>query len=579
MRATCDIHLCKVPISVTNQLSFKTKNAQEDYFKSKVRYSYEKCSYQPRTAVLKIPTYVDAIQDVNYGYFDNEYDGNEKRFYFFICQKNYTNKGTTEIVIQIDVWQTWYWQIRYGQCFIERCHVSNDKIGANTIPEDFELGDYLCEAKYWSECTCGEMVYFLATSEYDDTEQMGGIFGKTYSGFKLIYYDERHINDMSQYIGQLCQDGKGDSIAFIFAYPKNMLPKEFDNGDICGGFSGVLEKYIKFSYSNFENTFIFKDTEYRPYNNKLLTYPYNFLTITNPEGGNVIIKFELFDSLDDIQFQITSVLTKNPTFECTPMHYANTNYAISDSISMAPFGLCSWNNDNYANWYAQHKNSINAQSINATASYNSSKAVNTNNYNNALDNNNTSMYKGLINTAGGVIGNLSHGNFGGALISGVQGGANTYLDYQQGKRNANNDLSNSNLLNTTNYQNTIRGLMASVKDAQVQPNTCKGDTSSCGLDMARDTACFYFKQTMIKPEYAKMIDMYFQMYGYAVNLIDYPVLKSRKKWNYIKTINSNIYGEIPFDDIQMLNAIFDNGFTLWHDEDYMFNYAQDNPIV
>ena len=103
MRAICDIHLCKVPISVTNQLSFKTKNAQEDYFKSKVRYSYEKCSYQPRTAVLKIATYVDAIQDVNYGYFDNEYDGNEKRFYFFICQKNYTNKGTTEIVIQIDV--------------------------------------------------------------------------------------------------------------------------------------------------------------------------------------------------------------------------------------------------------------------------------------------------------------------------------------------------------------------------------------------------------------------------------------------------------------------------------------------
>ena len=54
---------------------------------------------------------------------------------------------------------------------------------------------------------------------------------------------------------------------------------------------------------------------------------------------------------------------------------------------------------------------------------------------------------------------------------------------------------------------------------------------------------------------------------------------SRKKWNYIKTVDCNIYGEIPFEDKQQLELMFDNGFTLWHKERYMFNYDQENPIV
>ena len=153
------------------------------------------------------------------------------------------------------------------------------------------------------------------------------------------------------------------------------------------------------------------------------------------------------------------------------------------------------------------------------------------------------------------------------------------LDYTQASKNASNDLSNSVLLNNTSYQNEIRSIVGSVKDAQVQPNTAKGDTSSSGLDLARDTATFFLEQTHIKPEYARIIDMYFQMFGYQVNTVKKPNLRGRARWNYVKTVNCTTYGEIPHEDTDELNNIFNNGLTIWHKESYMYKYDVENPII
>ena len=582
MLARSDIHLCKVPLSYTNQLSFNNIEEQKEYFEKNTICSFENCSYQPRGALIRIPKYVDEIQECNYGYYKNYYKGVEKTYYFYIAQKDYQNEGVTNLTVVLDVFQTWYFEMFYGMCFVEREHIDNDEIGKNTYPEDFELGDYICEAKTWTPSLCGEVAYCLAVSDYSSDDfvgSVGGIFGKQYSGFMIFIYYRDTINDLTNKIKEYCDAGKGDAIAFIFTYPKNMLNANFDSGDCVAGWENTNQAFFNCNDFLNLNSISFKNVNYTPYNKKLFTYPYNFIKVENPNGGNVIYKIENFDDYNNIEFQIDGVFTQNPVFSLTPKNYCNVNYNFADSISLQSFGLCSWNNDNYANWFAQHQNTLNSESKNARMSFQANGAVAQRNYNNALDNNNTSMYKGVVNTVGGVVGNALSGNLGGALIGGVTGGINTYLDYQQGKRNAKNDLGNTDLLNTTNYQNSIRSLMASVKDAEVQPNSCRGDTSSAGLDLSRDTACFYIKQMSIKPEYAKKIDMYFQKYGYQINQIKYPNMFSRKKWNYIKTVDSNIYGEIPFEDKQQLEAMFDNGFTLWHKEKYMFNYDQENPIV
>ena len=573
-----NITLCSVPITPTHQIDFKSKSSQYDYFREKGVANFPNCSYQARSSTIRIKGYVDKYNECNYGFYTNTYRGTTKTFYFWILQREYVAKEVCELIIQIDVIQTWLFDMEFSPCVIERCHVTNDKIGSNTFPEDFELGDYVSHNRKPITTLQGEPCFFLGITDASYT--MGGIFGRTYSGFGVIYYDYKDVDKMSNFIKDLANEGKADAIAFIFSFPKKLMQLNYSSGDFISGSEGVQQALETFNWGTEQgNSFEWQGDTYQPYNNKLYTYPFNFITVRNSSGSNIVLKLENFTNPNDIMFRIEGVLTQSPTITMTPLNYCNKKVSIEDSISMNDFGLCSWNNDNYSNWFAQHQNTINAQSTNATAGYNATGAVSRNNYNNALDNNTTGMYKGFINTGVGVVNSLASGNIFGAVTSGAGGVANTMLDYGQGKRNASNDLSNTNLMNTTNYQNQMRSILASVQDAQVQPNTCKGDTRASGLDMARDTATFWIEQTSIKPEYARIIDSYFQMYGYQVNRLMEVKFRTRQKWNFIKTINSNCVGNIPRDDIEEINYLLNNGLTFWHDEKYMYKYNEENTII
>ena len=571
--AVSSITLCKVPISPTHQIDFSSKTEQFEYFRSNAKYTYEKCNYQARKGTMRVKGYVDKLKECNYGYYTNTYNGTSKTYYFWIVQKNFLARETTELTIQIDVFQTWLFDIYFKPCFIERCHTKTDNLDEHTLPEDFELGNYVATDRKAVECLQGNPCFFVAITDV----VQGALFGKTYSGYSLYYFDFEDRNEMTNLIQQKCDEGHADAIAFIFSFPKGLIRGNFSSGDCIVGSLGTESQTFDYGIDD-RGVFKHRGKSYIPYNNKLLTYPYNFITVKNSSGGNIILKWEDFDQTGTLHFKIEGVLTQNPTITMTPKNYCGKEYSYEDSISMRDFGLCSWNNDNYGNWLAQHSNTISAQSKNAISSFRTNSIVAENNYNNALSNRDTQMYKGAINTMINTAENLGHLNFLGAIGSGVGGGANTYLDYKQNTRNANNDLENTNLLNTTNYQNTIRSLTASVQDAQVQPNTCKGDTSSCGLDVARDSATFFIENTKIKPEYAKIIDMYFQMYGYQVNTVERPNFKTREKWNYIKTVNCNVYGTVPHEDLQAIDQLFNNGLTIWHDESYMFNYDTKNEV-
>lgn len=141
--AISNITLCRVPITPTNQLDFSTESEQLSYFSSKAVKNITNCRYQPRTGQIKITGYVDSLRNCNYGYYTNSYQGVEKTYYFWIVAKNYLAREVTALTIQIDVFQTWQFDINFNSCMIEREHVDNDGYGLNTIPEDFELGDYV----------------------------------------------------------------------------------------------------------------------------------------------------------------------------------------------------------------------------------------------------------------------------------------------------------------------------------------------------------------------------------------------------------------------------------------------------
>lgn len=115
--------------------------------------------------------------------------------------------------------------------------------------------------------------------------------------------------------------------------------------------------------------------------------------------------------------------------------------------------------------------------------------------------------------------------------------------------------------------------------ASLQPDQAKGHTGTGSLHVASNTLDFFISQMTIKAEFAKRIDDFFTMFGYKVNALKVPELHSRKYWNYIQTIDINIEGYIPTDDMKQLKKLFDSGITLWHNPNNMLNYNLDNSII
>lgn len=114
----------------------------------------------------------------------------------------------------------------------------------------------------------------------------------------------------------------------------------------------------------------------------------------------------------------------------------------------------------------------------------------------------------------------------------------------------------------------------SLTPPQAEGNINAGDvTSSCNRNV------FYFEVKSIKKEMAKIIDDYFSMYGYKTNEVKIPNITGRRNWNYVKTINCNLEGNIPQMDLQKIKQMFNEGVTLWHNSSTFLDYTQTNDIL
>ena len=80
-----------------------------------------------------------------------------RAYYYFITGVNYIAPDTTEFIIQLDVWQSFGYGVKFGNCFIERGHVgiANELSFTNygrdylTTPEGFDLGsEYMITKQY-----------------------------------------------------------------------------------------------------------------------------------------------------------------------------------------------------------------------------------------------------------------------------------------------------------------------------------------------------------------------------------------------------------------------------------------------
>ena len=83
----------------------------------------------------------------------------------------------------------------------------------------------------------------------------------------------------------------------------------------------------------------------------------------------------------------------------------------------------------------------------------------------------------------------------------------------------------------------------------------------------------------IREEYAKVCDNFLTMFGYKVNRVGLPHLHVRQYYDYIKTIDVNIEGDIPEFDLNEIRKMFNNGIRFWHNTTYYLDFSVNNSII
>lgn len=117
--------------------------------------------------------------------------------------------------------------------------------------------------------------------------------------------------------------------------------------------------------------------------------------------------------------------------------------------------------------------------------------------------------------------------------------------------------------------------IASQEDMRNRPDIMNGVPQGNDL-LYSGAAGVFISQETCRLEYIVMIDEYFTHYGYLINETRRPLLQNRINFDYIKTRDINIVGDIPQEDINELESLFNNGLTIWHNHNTFGDYSVAN---
>ena len=536
-----DIYLLKCPLEIDslNQLDFASATAQYNYFQSLPKVLMDDATYVRKESRIYFEGSYDTLCTYNYCMYRNTNYSN-KWFYAFVSDMRYESNNSISADLTTDVFQTWLFDIVYHRSFIERGIIPKnaDLIGAYNLQEDFELGDYITNDTYWIGDLSDTMLVVGSTADYVDINvSSNGIYQNVPSGcgYYMFNLTNTGINEARNWIQTLTNNTKESAVISMFVAPKIFSTQTTitDGTKITNSYTPSQDDYSIYTETTTLDT-------YTPHNNKLYQYPYYFISVTNGAGGQSIIKSELWNSNKGItstthKFRVIGALTPGCSIIGVPLDYAgHVGEAWDESIPLGKYPSCNWSTDQYVNWQTQ----------------------------NGL-NNSWQEFTGIAQSVTGA-GQLASA-IGGAVAGGgawseasgdiVKGGSNYFGGLYQ--------------ITDAIYQRHL----ASLIPAQFKGNTNVGDVWN-----SAEQITFKFDFKSIKRDSARRIDQYFDMYGYKICLLAdiHGYMTTRSNWNFIKTIDVNLTGNIPQNDLQRIKNLFNNGFTIWHDPTHFLDYTQTN---
>lgn len=479
---------------------------------------------------VKVPYNEMAMLDINYLAFCNHGYSSEWVF-CFVTSIEWRSAHTTTVHFELDIFQNNFYKCSFSRCFVERSHVpkSQDTIGGNLMPESFETGENYV-ADWTSKAYPPSNICMYVSKETQNDAVEGALVNNVYRAAKLIH-DKNPLN-INTKIDDMTGSGLSDAILNLFMAPDICIAAEEEPG------KNEESVIIDFSSINwFEG--------YKPKNNKLYTYPYIYLAVDNNEGQAVTYRFEYSDDDNhDLQFSIIGCLCTSPAILLLPWNYNGAGLNYMEIMTMANFPECAFQSDTYRAWFAQNRNSIIAAQNAVYDSYQVSEH---------------GIYTNMLGNLGSAVTQVMAGN----RLAAAPGVAALVSGQQQ--------------LNALDVSagNQLRSQMAQRKDKRVLPPTIHSKIMNSNINAAYNMNKFDFYCMSIRSQYAHIIDDYWTAYGYPIYRIQMPNIRSRQSWNYIKTSNCTLHGNVDLAQLAALRNIFNNGVTVWHTDD-VGNYSLSN---
>lgn len=527
---------CPLDSRYENTAFFETEDRQISYFDSLTYYLINYQTYQRSdNNKIRIAKSIDDVYDVNYMAFKNTNYEN-KWFYAFVTDITYVNNSTCEITYEVDVLQTWMFDYTLNECFVEREHSATDDIGDNVVDEGLETGEYIVTSEN-NQLIKGVYCVLLATDHLSSTPE-GVTEPKqafpVQAGLLPVpgwaYYfeinegstDLTEIQDLQRYIKGYSSEGKSESIVTIFTVPKeyNLLY--------------TLPQDVGKDFTSTTHILPSPRTSIQVKNRKLYTFPFCFASLSTGALSQEL-KYEMFydENLKRVSPKIKVLHDCGPSPEPTaiPINYLGESENFEYAVALKGFPVCAWINNSYLNWVAQKGRTLALSTANSVAANVGSNLL---------------PVIGAVATGAMLVTPWTAPVAIGAVATGLAVSAPAIFDS-----------------------------VKQFKEAKLRPNYMGGSVDSETM-FCNGKSGFYLRCKALTPQYTKIIDDYFTMFGYATKRVKVPNVNVRKSFTYTKTLGCTIDGNIPASHNKAICKIYDNGIRFWKNPNIIGLFSVDN---
>lgn len=538
-----------------NTILFNSLSEQTAYFSSGSRIiaSLGTQYYQrAERGYCRVKLPISKCLDCNYMAFKNTsftelYQ--DKWFYAFVTSVEYINNEVTQIQYSIDEMQTYMFDVELLPSYVEREHIplSEDDIGANITPEPMQLSEYVANGNDHnivpSLTNNNDYCCLILLNDKDKSvASLHNMHCGIYSGLLLFAYfcsDRQGIQDMiDNFIAT------PENIVSMYFCPVELLPERPPVGGSIA--SHLIPSTTVFNIRTYNDSAVTPNDTldgYKPRNNKMYTYPFNYYEVFTGDGNGITLRYEYFKELTP-KFQLMGTYLQPVECRLNPVDYKNNGSLLTESITLSNFPQIAWAVDAFKHWIAKEwfPILINAMGIGVAA-------------------------------GSPILGEYGMGAIQSIMPDGKFGTTEGYLNKVTGDIVPVSRMGGYRQRNRYNAMNMGMGFAGStLKDtytASIQANMTKGSISGGSTSIACDIKGFFGLRFSVDSDCAKRVDDFLTRYGYATHQMKVPNRTGRTYFNYVKTSQVNIH-VLPMhicqsDDIETLKNIYNKGITFWHD--------------